>query len=70
MPGAPDPITSGADLERAVALPLHSTGKAVAFEDLRGWLSLFGLPDTAAATRPGAPVTLGGAGGDREPAGD
>ena len=27
---------------------LHSTGKAVAYEDLHGWLTLFfGLPDAA-----------------------
>ncbi|MCY3846920.1 MAG: hypothetical protein OXH69_25650 [Acidobacteria bacterium] len=45
---------------------LHSTGKAVAYEDLRGWLTLFfGLPDDAtpaspAAMTPGEPESLRG----------
>ena len=55
MPGGQDAVTSGAGSERAVAalarIYLHSTGKAVAYEDLRGWLALFfGLPDDAGAS--------------------
>ena len=45
---------------------LHSTGKAVAYEDLHGWLALFfGLPDTAGATSPLLSMTL-----REEPPGD
>ena len=48
---------------------LHSTGKAVAYEDLHGWLTLFfGLPD-ASATRPGVPTTPGAGSGGRGPVG-
>lgn len=47
---------------------LHSTGKAVAYEDLRGWLTLFfGLPDDAGAPASPAAMTPGEAGGGSGP---
>ena len=49
---------------------LHSTGKAVAYEDLRGWLMLFfGLPDEAGAPAPPAATTPGEASGGGGPIG-
>ncbi|MCY4027141.1 MAG: hypothetical protein OXH75_12630 [Acidobacteria bacterium] len=50
---------------------LHSTGKAVAYEDLRGWLTLFfGLPEAEAVPNPPLPIAFGRADGGRKPLGD
>ena len=50
---------------------LHSTGKAVAYEDLRGWLTLFfGLPDAEAAPNAPLPLAFGGADRGHKPLGD
>ena len=44
-------VFDGAGFSANMRAYLHSTGKAVAYEDLRGWLTLFfGLPDEAGAT--------------------
>ncbi len=48
-------VFEGAGFSDNMRAYLHSTGKAVAYEDLRGWLALFfGLPDDA-----GAPGVVG-----------
>ena len=63
-------VFDGAGFSANMRAYLHSTGKAVAYEDLNGWLTLFfGLPDAAAPTSRGAPSTHGGSGRTRESAG-
>ncbi len=64
-------VFDGAGFSANMRAYLHSTGKAVAYEDLHGWLTLFfGLPDAAGTTTPAAQATPGGAGGAEEPTGD
>ncbi|MCY4660651.1 MAG: hypothetical protein OXF93_12680 [Acidobacteria bacterium] len=67
-------VFDGAGFSANMRAYLHSTGKAVAYEDLRGWLTLFfGLPDASVGAGPPAPATLGdadGAKGGGEPAAD
>ena len=47
-------VFEGAGFSANMRAYLHSTGKAVAYEDLAGWLTLFfGLPDAAGRTPPG-----------------
>ena len=59
-------VFEGAGFSANMRAYLHSTGKAVAYEDLHGWLALFfGLPDTAGATSPLLSMTL-----REEPPGD
>ena len=64
-------VFEGAGFSANMRAYLHSTGKAVAYEDLAGWLTLFfGLPDAAGTTTPAAQRTLGEADRGRQAPGD
>ena len=64
-------VFDGAGFSANMRAYLHSTGKAVAYEDLNGWLTLFfGLPDRAAVSSPTLPIEFGRADGGLEPPGD
>ena len=64
-------VFEGAGFSANMRAYLHSTGKAVAYEDLPDWLTLFfGLPDAAGTTTPPGQTTVGGEGGGGEPTGD
>lgn len=64
-------VFDGAGFSANMRAYLHSTGKAVAYEDLRGWLTLFfGLPDAEAAPNPPLPIAFGRADGRRKPLGE